>query len=77
MGGAEYCRLTLDLTLAVARQLLPGNPRTLFVSIFGSRRGPNCETVRKEKGKLDIIFANAHLPQSAYPALGRDSTTSG
>ncbi len=36
MNEAEYGNLTLDLTLAVARQLSPGNLRMVFEFISGS-----------------------------------------
>jgi uncharacterized protein YbjT (DUF2867 family) len=35
MSAEDYRRLTYDLTLAVARQLLPGNPRMVFEYISG------------------------------------------
>jgi hypothetical protein len=35
MSPEHYRRLTYDLTLAVARQLLPGNPRAVFDYISG------------------------------------------
>src|SRR6516162_3264370 len=35
MGPEDYRRLTYDLTVAVARQLLPGNPRMVFEYISG------------------------------------------
>jgi hypothetical protein len=35
MSAEDYRRLTYDLTAAVARQLLPGNPRTVFEYISG------------------------------------------
>jgi uncharacterized protein YbjT (DUF2867 family) len=35
MRAEDYRRLTYDLTLAVARQLLPGNPRMVFEYISG------------------------------------------
>ncbi len=39
MNPDEYRRLTYDLTLAVARQLLPGNPRMVFEYISGEGTG--------------------------------------
>lgn len=41
MKEAEYRRITCDLTLAVARQLLPGNPRMIFEFISGARADLN------------------------------------
>ena len=35
MSPEDYRRLTYDLTVAVARQLLPGNPRMVFEYISG------------------------------------------
>lgn len=35
MSLEEYRRLTYDLTLAVARQILPGNPGIVFECISG------------------------------------------
>jgi uncharacterized protein YbjT (DUF2867 family) len=35
MSPEEYRRLTYDLTVSVARQLLPGNPRIVFEYISG------------------------------------------
>jgi len=35
MSAADYRRLTFDLTIAVARQLLPSNPRMVFEYISG------------------------------------------
>ena len=35
MSPGDYRRLTHDLTVAVARQLLPGNPRMVFEYISG------------------------------------------
>jgi uncharacterized protein YbjT (DUF2867 family) len=37
MSPEDYCRLTYDLTVALARQLLPGNPRMVFEYISGDR----------------------------------------
>jgi uncharacterized protein YbjT (DUF2867 family) len=41
MGAEEYRRITYDLTLAVARQLLPGNPRMVFEYISGEGTDSN------------------------------------
>jgi len=40
MDEAEYRRLTFDLTLAVERQLSPGNPQMVFVFISGAGARP-------------------------------------
>lgn len=42
MNPDEYRRLTYDLTVAVARQLLPGNPRMVFEYISGE--GTNADS---------------------------------
>src|SRR5215472_17236486 len=39
MSPEDYRRLTYDLTVAVARQLLPGNPRMVFEYISGEGTG--------------------------------------
>ncbi len=41
MSPEAYRRLTYDLTLAVARQLLPGNPRMVFEYISGEGTDAN------------------------------------
>jgi hypothetical protein len=41
MSAEDYRRLTYDLTLTVARQLLPGNPRLVFEYISGG--GNRCQ----------------------------------
>jgi uncharacterized protein YbjT (DUF2867 family) len=41
MSGEDYRRLTFDLTVAVARQLLPGNPRMVFEYISGEGTDAN------------------------------------
>lgn len=41
MSADAYRRVTFDLTLAVARQLLPGNPRMVFEYISGEGTDPN------------------------------------
>jgi uncharacterized protein YbjT (DUF2867 family) len=41
MSAEDYRRLTYDLTLAVARQLLPGNPRMVFEYISGEGTDAN------------------------------------
>ena len=41
MSEEQYRSLTYELTLAVARQLLPGNPRMVFEYISGEGTGEN------------------------------------
>lgn len=41
LNEVEYRRITRDLTLAVARQLLPGNPRLVFEFISGEHADLN------------------------------------
>lgn len=41
MSAEDYRRLTYDLTVAVARQLLPGNPRLVFEYISGEGTDAN------------------------------------
>ena len=41
MSEEDYRRLTYDLTVAVARQLLPGNPRMIFEYISGEGTDSN------------------------------------
>jgi uncharacterized protein YbjT (DUF2867 family) len=59
MPEAEYRRLTLDLTLAVARQLSPGNPHMVFEFISGAGAGPKARQMwRRVKGETEAaLFA--------------------
>ena len=41
MSAEDYRKLTYDLTVTVARQLLPGNPRMVFEYISGEGTGAN------------------------------------
>jgi uncharacterized protein YbjT (DUF2867 family) len=41
MSPEDYRRLTHDLTLAIARQLLPGNPRMVFEYVSGEGTDAN------------------------------------
>ena len=41
MSEEDYRRLTYDLTIAVARQFLPGNPRMIFEYISGEGTDAN------------------------------------
>src|SRR5258708_29763954 len=72
MSAEAYRRLTYDLTLAVARQLLPGNPRMVFEYISGE--GTDANSVQKwarvkaetEAAIFEIGFRDAYaLPPAS------------
>ena len=62
LNEAEYRRLTLDLTLAVARQLSPGNPRMVFEFLSGAGAGPTARQMwRRVKGETEQALLEAGL----------------
>ena len=81
MTEAEYRRLTLDLTLAVARQLSPGNPHMVFEFISGAGAGPNARQMwRRVKGETEAaLFAlglhDVYALQPGFIQPMRGSTT--
>src|SRR5579859_2594615 len=81
MDEAEYRRLTVDLTLAVARQLLPANPRMIFEFISGAGAGSNAQQMwRRVKGEAeDALLAmglyDAYALRPAFIQPMRGSTT--
>jgi len=81
MDEAEYRRLTVDLTLAVARQLLPANPRMIFEFISGAGAGSNARQMwRRVKGEAeDALLAmglyDAYALRPAFIQPMRGSTT--
>ena len=66
MSPEDYRRLTYDLTVAVARQLLPGNPRMVFEYISGegtdvdSRQGWAQVKAETETALLNMGFRDAY-----------------
>jgi uncharacterized protein YbjT (DUF2867 family) len=81
MTEAEYRRLTLDLTLAVARQLSPVNPQMVFEFISGAGAGPNARQMwRRVKGETEAaLFAmglhSVYVLQPGFIQPMRGSTT--
>src|SRR5260370_35873516 len=66
MNEAEYRHLTVDLTLAVVRQLLPGNPQMIFEFISGAGSGSDARQMwRRVKGEAE----DALLPMGLYDAF--------
>ncbi len=81
MNEAEYRHLTVDLTLAVARQLSPGNPRMIFELISGAGAGLDARQMwRRVKGEAeDALLAmglyDAYALRPAFIQPMRGSTT--
>jgi uncharacterized protein YbjT (DUF2867 family) len=81
LNEAEYRKLTLDLTLAVARQLSPGNPKMVFEFISGAGAGPNARQMwRRVKGETEeALFAmglhDVYALQPGFIQPLRGSTT--
>lgn len=81
MSEAGYRRLTVDLTLAVARQLAPGNPRMVFELISGAGAGSGAGQMwRRVKGEAeDALLAlglhDAYALRPAFIQPMRGSTT--
>jgi hypothetical protein len=81
MSPEDYRRLTYDLTLAVARQLLPGNPRMVFEYISGEGTDANSRQMwarvkaEAETALLNIGFRDAYAlrPGFIQPMRGAKS----
>lgn len=59
MSAEDYRRLTYELTLAVARQLLPGNPRMAFEYISGEGTGADSrQTWARVKAETEAALLN-------------------
>jgi len=59
MSPEDYRRLTYDLTVAVARQLLPGNPRMVFEYISGEGTDANSrQTWSRVKAETETALLN-------------------
>ena len=78
MSEEDYRRLTYDLTVAVARQLVPGSPRMIFEYISGEGTDANSRQkwarvkAETEAAVLNIGFrgANAIRPGFIQPIRG-------
>jgi len=72
MSPQDYRRLTYDLTVAVARQLLPGNPRMVFEYISGegtdakSRQRWAQVKAEAETALLNIGFRDAYALRPGF-----------
>jgi len=72
MSPEEYRRLTYDLTLAVARQLLPGNPRMVFEYISGEGTDANSRQrwagvkAETETALLNMGFRDAYALRPGF-----------
>lgn len=81
MSEAEYRHLTLDLTLAVVRQLSPGNPQMVFEFISGAGAGRSARQMwRRVKGETEeaLLAMGLHDVYALQPAFiqpMRGSTT--
>lgn len=81
MGAAEYRRLTFGLTQAVARQLLPRNPRMVFEYISGEGTDPNSRQMwapvkaQTEAALLAIGFRDAYALRPGFIQPMRGSTS--
>jgi len=81
MDAAEYRRLTFDLTLAVARQLLPENPGMVFEYISGEGTDPNSRQAwarvkaETEAAVLTIGFRDAYALRPGFIQPMRGSTS--
>jgi uncharacterized protein YbjT (DUF2867 family) len=81
MTAADYRRLTFDLTIAVARQLLPSNPRMVFEYISGegtssdSRQAWARVKAETEAAILAMGFRDAYAlrPGFIQPMRGAES----
>jgi uncharacterized protein YbjT (DUF2867 family) len=81
MGAEDYRRLTYDLTIAVARQLLPGNPRMVFEYISGEGTEANSRQAwarvkaETEAALLKMGFRDAYAlrPGMIQPMRGAKS----
>jgi uncharacterized protein YbjT (DUF2867 family) len=72
MSQEDYRRLTYDLTVAVARQLLPGNPRMVFEYISGEGTGANSRQrwaqvkAETERALLNVGFRDAYALRPGF-----------
>ena len=72
MSEEDYRRLTYDLTVAVARQLLPGNPRMIFEYISGEGTDANSRQkwarvkAETEAAVLNIGFRGAYAIRPGF-----------
>ena len=71
MSAEDYRRLTYDLTLAVARQLLPRNPRMAFEYISGEGTNEFSAEVGARESRDGSGSVEAHV-DSAPPVVGND-----
>src|SRR5215467_9262538 len=81
MSPEEYRRLTYDLTVSVARQLLPGNPRMVFEYISGegtdakSRQRWAQVKAETEAALLTMGFRDAYALRPGFIQPLRDVTS--
>jgi len=81
MSAEDYRRLTYDLTLAVARQLLPGNPRMAFEYISGegtdakSRQRWAQVKAETETALLNMGFRDAYALRPGFIQPMRGATS--
>src|SRR6266446_4988774 len=68
MSPEAYRRLTYDLTLAVARQLLPGNPRMVFEYISGEGTDANSRQKWARQSRYRDLTAQYGIPRCLRPA---------
>jgi uncharacterized protein YbjT (DUF2867 family) len=72
MSPEDYRRLTYDLTVAVARQLLPGNPRMVFEYISGEGTDANSRQrwaqvkAETETALLNMGFRDAYALRPGF-----------
>ena len=81
MSAELYRHLTYDLTLAVARQLLPRNPRMVFEYISGEGTDPNSRQrwarvkAETETALLEMGFRDAYALRPGFIQPMRGSTS--
>jgi uncharacterized protein YbjT (DUF2867 family) len=81
MSEAEYRRLTVDLTLAVARQLSPGNSQMVFEYISGAGSGSDARQMWRrvkaeaEEALLAMGLHDVYALQPGFIQPMRGSTT--
>ena len=81
MSPDAYRRLTYDLTLAVARQLLPGNPRMVFEYISGEGTDANSRQkwarvkADTETALLNMGFRDAYALRPGFIQPMRGATS--
>ncbi len=72
MSAEDYRKLTYDLTLAIARQLLPGNPRMVFEYISGEGTDANSRQnwarvkAETETALLNMGFRDAYALRPGF-----------